>query len=387
MATNTSRLGLLKKDTTTDGNDTFNIKTMLNDNWDLIDAKVATLGADGKVPAEQLSISVSDASTTQKGVVMLEDSVSSTSITKAATPNSVKTVSDALDAHKTDLASHGVYGTATGTNALTMSVALDSSVTSYPTFMLVAFKNTTANTGATTLNINSLGAKPIKKSNGNDLSSGSLKAGGVYQLRYDGSNFILLGEGGDYGTATASQVLQGYTLGTENGVVSGSYIPTSVKSIQRGTVILAVGTLSTDVSISSININNTIVKITKKATTSSTDTTNVNAAAILTGSTTIKLEREAGSLTALEISWEVIEFISVKSLQSGVTVSDTQSTTVNITSVNANKALIFLSYKTNSNGNTSTEGLLATLNTNSIIFNQTLSGYSKTVAWQVIEFN
>lgn len=28
-----------------------------NDNWDIIDAKVATLGTDGKVPAEQLNIS------------------------------------------------------------------------------------------------------------------------------------------------------------------------------------------------------------------------------------------------------------------------------------------------------------------------------------------
>lgn len=105
MATNTSRLGLLKKDTATDGNDTFNIKTMLNDNWDKIDAKVATLGADGKVPAEQLSIAAPvDASMTQKGVVMLEDSVTSASVTKAATPKSVKTVNDALAAHKTDYA-------------------------------------------------------------------------------------------------------------------------------------------------------------------------------------------------------------------------------------------------------------------------------------------
>lgn len=106
MATNTSRLGLLKKDTATDGNDTFNIKTMLNDNWDKIDAKVATLGADGKVPAEQLSITApADASTSQKGVVQLEDSVTSTSTSKAATPNSVKTVNDAVVAHKADLAS------------------------------------------------------------------------------------------------------------------------------------------------------------------------------------------------------------------------------------------------------------------------------------------
>lgn len=37
MASNTSNLGLLKKDPLTDGKDTFNIRTMLNDNWDKID--------------------------------------------------------------------------------------------------------------------------------------------------------------------------------------------------------------------------------------------------------------------------------------------------------------------------------------------------------------
>jgi hypothetical protein len=37
LATSTTRLGLLKKDPIADGNDTFNIKTMLNENWDKID--------------------------------------------------------------------------------------------------------------------------------------------------------------------------------------------------------------------------------------------------------------------------------------------------------------------------------------------------------------
>jgi hypothetical protein len=56
---------------------------------------VATLGADGKVPAAQLSISApADASTTVKGIVMLEDSFASTSITTAATPKSVKSAYD-----------------------------------------------------------------------------------------------------------------------------------------------------------------------------------------------------------------------------------------------------------------------------------------------------
>ena len=40
MSSNTKNLGLLKKDPGTDGAETFNIKTMMNDNWDKIDAAV-----------------------------------------------------------------------------------------------------------------------------------------------------------------------------------------------------------------------------------------------------------------------------------------------------------------------------------------------------------
>ncbi|WP_435924666.1 tail fiber protein [Paenibacillus sp. DYY-L-2] len=40
MASNTPNLNLLKKDPVADGNDTFNIQTMLNENWDKIDAAV-----------------------------------------------------------------------------------------------------------------------------------------------------------------------------------------------------------------------------------------------------------------------------------------------------------------------------------------------------------
>ena len=43
MASNTPRLGLLKKDPVADGNDTFNLKTMLNDNWDEIDKRTALI--------------------------------------------------------------------------------------------------------------------------------------------------------------------------------------------------------------------------------------------------------------------------------------------------------------------------------------------------------
>lgn len=49
MSSNTPNLDLLKKNPLTDGNDTFNIKTMLNDNWDKIDEAVSAI--DEKVTA------------------------------------------------------------------------------------------------------------------------------------------------------------------------------------------------------------------------------------------------------------------------------------------------------------------------------------------------
>lgn len=70
---------------------------IFNANSDIIDKSMATLGADGKVLPEQLPAvqDIQDASLTQKGIVQLENSVTSTSVIKAAVPNSVKTAYDA----------------------------------------------------------------------------------------------------------------------------------------------------------------------------------------------------------------------------------------------------------------------------------------------------
>ena len=43
MGSYTNNLGLYKVNTETDGNDTFNIDTMMNDNWDKIDEKLKKL--------------------------------------------------------------------------------------------------------------------------------------------------------------------------------------------------------------------------------------------------------------------------------------------------------------------------------------------------------
>ncbi|MEC0092896.1 hypothetical protein [Paenibacillus macquariensis] len=76
-----------------------------------------------------------------------------------------------------------------------------------------------ASTGVATLNVSSIGsAKGIKKPGGTDAT---LKVG-VYTVFWDGTSFQLLGEGGEYGTAIASQVLSPHTIGTENGIVTGT---------------------------------------------------------------------------------------------------------------------------------------------------------------------
>ena len=57
--------------------------------------------------------------------------------------------------------------------------------------MMVAFKANTANTGACTLNLNSLGAKAIKVDGNVDPATGDIQAGQVVLVIYDGTNFQL----------------------------------------------------------------------------------------------------------------------------------------------------------------------------------------------------
>lgn len=156
MSSNTPNLGLLKKDPLVDGNETFNIETMLNENWDKIDEAVGRTGG---------------------------------------------------------------YGVTTQPTANVYEVNLWPAPASLTAGMRATVKVNVASTGAPMLNINSLGAKPVLKTSG---SSASFKQDGVYSLVYDGQAFILQGEGGEYGTAGAAQVLAPYTLGTENGVVTGT---------------------------------------------------------------------------------------------------------------------------------------------------------------------
>ena len=74
----------------------------------------------------------------------------------------------------------------------TYVITLNPVPAAYATGMVVRFKANTKNTGAATLNVNSLGAKTIKKDQGADLADNDIAASQIVEVIYDGTNFQLL---------------------------------------------------------------------------------------------------------------------------------------------------------------------------------------------------
>lgn len=87
------------------------------------------------------------------------------------------------------------YCAPVGASTTTYTCNLNPAISSYGTGgLIVAFKPDVSNTGASTVNINSLGPKNIWKLSSGSLSTlaaGDLVAGVVYLLRYNGTVFIL----------------------------------------------------------------------------------------------------------------------------------------------------------------------------------------------------
>lgn len=83
-------------------------------------------------------------------------------------------------------------------------ITLSPAPTAYTTGMRISFKAGNANTGASTINVNSLGVKSIKVSNGTSLAdpiANTILAGQVVPLVYDGTYFQIIG-GGSSGSSS-----------------------------------------------------------------------------------------------------------------------------------------------------------------------------------------
>lgn len=82
------------------------------------------------------------------------------------------------------------YVLLSGTNTYTGT--LNPALTAYVSNMRVLAKVPNANTGAVTINLNGLGAKSVKHPDGSALTAGWLPANCLIEVRYDGTDFILM---------------------------------------------------------------------------------------------------------------------------------------------------------------------------------------------------
>ncbi|MFX3672866.1 MAG: phage tail protein [Paenisporosarcina sp.] len=133
-----------------------------------------------------------------------------------------KTNWNTITTHTADYLKHTGYSVATG-SANAYIATLNPALSAYAEGVSLRLKINVTNTGPSTIAINGLAAKTIKKANGSDVAAGNLKAGSIYTLVYNDVNFILQGEGGGEGTALAADVLASKTFTNDTGeVVTGT---------------------------------------------------------------------------------------------------------------------------------------------------------------------
>ena len=93
------------------------------------------------------------------------------------------------------------YATGSGTNTIVATMA--PAITAYVAGQTFRIKMAAgANTGATTLNLNSVGAKAITKRGTTALAAGDIPASMMFEVAYDGTQFQLINVGQDIDTDT-----------------------------------------------------------------------------------------------------------------------------------------------------------------------------------------
>lgn len=156
--------------------------------------------------------------------------------------------------------------------------------TAYVTGQRVTFKAVTANTGAATLNVNSLGAKSIVKDVSTALDTGDILAGQFVNVIYDGTNFVIQSQRAgmvdivNAQTVTGAKTLTGNTIAKlfapQGFLINGKIVP----SVASSDLTVAIKTLAgTDPSASDpvyCRIGDTVRAITSALSVTKNDATN-----------------------------------------------------------------------------------------------------------------
>lgn len=152
-----------------------------------VGASGTIISSTGTAPEWIASPSASDASTTVKGVVELgtyaetiaRTTTGGTGAKLVVTPDNLTTV-----------LTYDYQADSVGTDSY--AITCTPAPTAYTTGMRFTFKAATANTGACSLNVNTLGPITIKKNVSSDLSTGDILANQVVEVVYDGTYMQLV---------------------------------------------------------------------------------------------------------------------------------------------------------------------------------------------------
>lgn len=102
-----------------------------------------------------------------------------------------------------------IYGTDGGSTDA-YAISLSPALSSYSAGMAFNWKANTSNTGASTLNINGVGAAPIIRTDGTALQTGDIAAGQIVRVVYDGTSWQMqqTASGGGSGALPATKAQQ-----------------------------------------------------------------------------------------------------------------------------------------------------------------------------------
>ena len=101
------------------------------------------------------------------------------------------------------------------------AIALTPAVTAYVAGQVFHFKAGNANTGASTLNVNALGTKNIKKRNDQDPAAGDIEEDAIISVIYDGTSFQMISQLGISAGSMSSFTLAG-TSGANQTITDGN---------------------------------------------------------------------------------------------------------------------------------------------------------------------
>lgn len=188
-----------------------------------------------------------DASTTTKGIV--EEATQAEVLARTAAGGT----SGRLFVNPTTLTTVQTYDYAADAGANdTYAITVTPAPVAYVTGQRFSFKANTVNTGACTLNVNTLGAKSLKMNKDIDPVNGYIKAGAIVEVEYDGTNMQILSVSGKPSVSQTGEELYAVdTVGTDSYAIT--LTPAPVAYVSGMTIRFKAGTANTGAATLAVN--------------------------------------------------------------------------------------------------------------------------------------